>query len=340
LTQHPGATHPITYLKVQRHLILTALTPPFFGNKDLDMRSANLKELRKPQKLVENRICFAGPEAELSIYDTYDAASRVGLDADQLLYCGMIQGRKVMHELHHRHELVFLPHESFVMAPGEHVEIDFPDATIQLPTTCLTIEISKEKVTRISERLSNLYPLESGPEGWRHQSQILHTHHTSATQHLLVRLVSFFTENHPDRDAMVDLGVSELIIRMLRHQEREFLLNYCRSQPDSSGISVALNHLEQHLAEPLDVDQLSRLACMSRSRLYAEFRSQLGCSPSELQQQLRLKQAAKRLRLGDAITRISYDLGFTNPSHFSRRFRSFFGCAPRDFKKRAVSGSV
>jgi len=300
------------------------------------MRSAKLSELRKPQRLVENRVSFAGPEAELSIYDTYYAASRVGLDADQLLYCGMIQGRKIMYDLHHPVEQLFLPHESFVMAPGEHVEIDFPDATTQSPTTCLTIEISKEKVARISERLSDLYPLETGFEGWQCKGNVLHTHHTTATQHLLTRLVSFFTENHPDRDVLVDLGVSELIIRMLRNQEREFLLNYCRHTPDSSGITAALSHLERHLAEPLDIDRLSGIACMSRSRLYTEFKNQLGCSPSELQQQLRLKEAAKKLARGEAITRVCYDLGFTNPSHFSRRFRRFFGCAPRDYQNRRM----
>lgn len=300
------------------------------------MHSAVLSELRKPRKLVENRVSFAGPDAELSIYDTYSDVSRVGLDADQLLYCGMVTGRKIMHDAHHPGEQLFLPHESFIMAPGEYVEIDFPEATMQAPTTCLTIEIAKEKVEQISSRLSDLCPLETGPEGWHYNAQILHTHHTTATQHLLKRLVSFFTENHPDRDVMVDLGVTELIIRMLRHQERDILLNYCSKTPDASGVTSAINYIEQHLIEPLDIDNLSKLACMSRSRLYVEFKRQLGCTPSELQQQLRLKKAAKRFEKGDAITAVCYDLGFSDPSHFSRRFRHYFGCSPREYRNRVI----
>jgi len=303
------------------------------------MRSIELDELRRPQKLVENRISFAGPDSELSIYDTYYAASRVGLDADQLLYCGMVTGRKIMHDAYHPTEQLFLPHESFVMAPGEHVEIDFPDATIQSPTTCLTIEISKEKVEKISERISDLCPLESGPEGWQYDTQILHTHHTAATQHLLKRLVSFFTENHPDRNVMVDLGVTELIIRMLRNQGRGILINYCRDRPDASGITTAINYIEQHLTEHLNIEQLTKLACMSRSRLYSEFKKQLGCSPSEFQQQQRLKAAAKRFEKGEKITQVCYDLGFSNPSHFSRRFSLFFGSSPREYRKNAMGNS-
>lgn len=296
------------------------------------MHASTLSNLRKPQKLVENRVSFAGPESELSIYDTYNAASRVGLDADQLLYCGMVTGRKIMHDTQHETEQLFLPHESFVMAPGEYVEIDFPDATLTCPTTCLTVEISKEKVEEISTRLSDLYPLESGPESWQYDTQHLHTHHTTATQHLLSRLVSFFTENHPDRDMMVELGITELVVRLLRNNERDFLLNYCRKTPDASGMSAVLSHIESNLSTPMDIDQLSRIACMSRSRLYAEFKKQLSCSPSELQQQLRLKAAAKRLEKGEIITKVCYELGFSNPSHFSRRFRLFFGRSPREYQ--------
>lgn len=297
------------------------------------MRSIALDELRTPQKLVENRVSFAGPNSELSIYDTYDSASRVGLNADQLLYCGMVTGRKVMHDNHHSDDQLFLPHESFIMAPGEYVEIDFPDATIQTPTTCLTIEIAKEKVESISEQMADLCPLESGPEGWQYNAQILHSHHTTATQYLLKRMVSLFTENHPDRDAMVDLSVTELIIRMLRNQERQFLLEYCKNSPDATGMTTVLHYIEQHLAEPLDIEILTKLACMSRSRLYAEFKKQLGCSPSELQQQLRLKEAARRFETGESITKVCYDLGYSNPSHFSRRFRHFFGKSPREYLK-------
>lgn len=301
------------------------------------MRTTDLGMLREPQNLIENRVSFAGPESELSIYDTYATASRVGLDADQLLYCGMVTGRKVMHHAHHTTGQVFLPHESFMLAPGERVEIDFPDASLESPTTCLTIEIAKEKVESAAERMSDLCRTNSADDHWQHESQVLHAHHTSATQQLLGRLVSLFTENNPDRDAMVELGVNELIIRMLRHQQRDLLLNYCSTTPDASSITAALHYIEQHLAEPLQIEQLSKVACMSRSRLYTAFKKQLGCTPCELQQQLRLKKAAKRLQRGESITQVCYELGFSSPSHFSRRFRHFFGLSPRKYRESTIA---
>lgn len=288
----------------------------------------------KRQLLVENKLSFAGPESELSIYDTYRAASDVGLDADQLMYCGMIHGKKVMHGFEKAQGQVFLPHESFVIPPGGHVDIDFPEACEERPTTCLTIEISRQRVEQLSERMRDLTRLGDLDHDWAYEPKIIHTHHTSETQALLEKLVALFTQNHPDKELMVDLGVSELVIRLLREQGRKMLLNYCRWAPDASGITAAVNFIEQSLASHLDVDQLCRQACMSRSKLYAEFKKQLGCSPGEYQQQLRLKAAAKALSAGKTVTQTCYDLGFNDLSHFSRRFSRVFNCSPSQFRSK------
>ena len=57
-----------------------------------DLKLANKLGLDKPKTLVENRVSFAGPHSELSIYDTYLPAENVLLHSSGLLYCGMIQG--------------------------------------------------------------------------------------------------------------------------------------------------------------------------------------------------------------------------------------------------------
>jgi AraC-like DNA-binding protein len=297
------------------------------------------EQTKRRRSLVENRVSFAGPHCEFSIYDTYYAASNVDLKADQLLYCGMVSGRKIMHSVDKPDGEVFLPHESFVMAPQQLVSIDFPDASNNNPTTCLTVEISKEKVATVADQLNQVSPLLKALGQWEYRPNTLHVMHTTATEHLLNRMVSVFTDDDPDRDVMVDLGISELVIRLLRHQTRDFLLNYGRSQPDANGLTAILAHIENNLASPLDIEQLSKIACMSRSRLYEEFKKHMGCSPGEFQQQLRLKAAADLLSRGIAVTTVSYDLGFTNPSHFSRRFSHFFGCSPKEYARGVKLGA-
>ena len=296
-----------------------------------------LKDIRKPKTLVENKISFAADESEVSIYDTYEKASRVRLQAGELLLCGMLSGKKIMHSegvKNRVEEQVFLPHESFIMAPGERVEIDFPDATMSSPTTCLTVEIAKEKVLKIHERMYENLPALSGDAIWQPGASfpILHTHHSQETQQLLNQLTHLFTENHPDRKLLIDLHISELIVRMLRHTTREFLLRYCNRDPEANSLVAALYWINKNLPKPLDIDALSKHACMSRSSLYELFRKQLGCSPLEWQQQTRLTLAAERIKNGESITVVSYDLGFNTPSHFCHRFKNLFGCTASEYK--------
>ena len=92
------------------------------------MLSDKVGQGQRLREMVENRIFRAGPHAELSIYDTYSPASQVSLSSGELLYCGMITGRKILHG-GHDFETEFLPRESFVMTPGETIAIDFPDAS-------------------------------------------------------------------------------------------------------------------------------------------------------------------------------------------------------------------
>lgn len=290
---------------------------------------------RLPNVLVENKISFAGPESELSIYDTYQQACRVKLRSDQLLFCGMVTGKKIMHAEKECYHSDFLPHESFIMAPNQEVEIDFPIADLNNPTTCLAIEISKERVNQVAEKLNSSMAKQEVFGHWQYNEQLVHTHHNTETQALLSRIVEIYTENHQDRSYMIDLAVSELTVRLLRHQSRDFILAFSQQEPDNNGLNAALNYMVKHINETLDIDHLCRLACMSRTKFFHNFKVHLGCSPIAFQQQIRLKQAAVLIKSGLQITHVCFELGFSNTSHFSRSFKLFHGLSPSQYKARS-----
>lgn len=297
-----------------------------------------IDSVRNPPKvLVENKLSFAGPESELSIYDTYQQAEKVKLQSDQLLFCAMVTGKKVMHSTLDNFHGEFLPHESFIMAPGSSVEIDFPIAQISQPTTCLAIEISSERVQQVSAMLNQQQPLNQAFGHWQYDNKLVHTHHNSETQSVLNRIVHIYTENHPDRSAMVALAVSELTIRLLHQQTREFILAFSQQEPDHNGLNAAINQIELHLNESLSIDELARISCMSRTKFFHEFKVHLGCSPMVYQLQSRLKKAGKLLKQGQQITQTCFALGFTNTSHFSRCFKKFYGISPRQYKERYLT---
>jgi len=290
-----------------------------------------------PKVLVENKISFAGPESELSIYDTYEQAERVKLKSDQLLFCAMVSGKKVMHTGKNDFTTEFIPHESFIMAPNKTVEIDFPIAQWKAPTTCLAIEVSLDRVKNTAQKLNQLTPLKEEFGCWEYSQQLMHTHHNNETEALLNRIVHIYTENHPDRNFMIDLAVSELTVRLLRQQTRDFMLNFCNEEPDHNGLNAVLNYITLHLGDNLDINYLCKIACMSRTKFFIQFKRHLGCTPMAFQHQLRLKKAGALIKHGKQITQVCFELGFNNASHFCRSFKQFYGMSASDYKAKHLS---
>ena len=144
--------------------------------------------------LIENKITFASDNAELSIYDTYQDAQKVALHSSELLFCGMISGKKVMHVADSNYHEEFLPQQSFVLAPEQGVLIDFPEASMKQPTTCLAIEISRDKISQVADAL-NMQQQISSDDFFHYIPKLVHTQHNQQTQQLLERMIGLFSEN-------------------------------------------------------------------------------------------------------------------------------------------------
>ena len=302
-------------------------TPSFLSRHD-----SQLSKLRsKPVNLIENRIGFAGKESLLCIYDTYQTCKEIELQSEGITLCGMLTGKKVVQ---YDGKLIdFTPGQSFAMSHQQKILIDFPDAQINNPTTCLTISLTPQRIQQVCDQLNLHQSLTATQQEWQYDAQNhLHLNLSQPTQALLERLVHLYSENQTERDLMIELGISELIVRMLQQQGKHFLLQQLRTDPESTGLHKALHFIEHHLDEPLDIQQLSKLACMSRSKFFTQFKHHLGCTPQQFQIQRRMEKAAEQLKNGHSVTQACLDNGFKNVSHFSRRFQQYFGLSPREFK--------
>ncbi len=289
------------------------------------------KQRQAVDVLIENKVTFASDNAELSIYDTYQDAKKVALHSSELLFCGMISGKKVMHVSDSDYHKEFLPQQSFVLAPEQGVLIDFPEASIKQPTTCLAIEISRDKISQVADAL-NMQQQISSDDFFQYIPKLIHTEHNQQTQQLLERMISLFSENEQDRHYLIELAVNELITRLLQQQSRDLMLSNCKQPMINCSLDQALNYMTENLNQTLDIDKLCKIACMSRSKFYQQFKLAFGLSPATYQQQLRLKKARQLLQSGLQVSQICYELGFTNPSHFSRLFKQMFGVPPKHYK--------
>ena len=95
--------------------------------------------------------------------------------------------------------------------------------------------------------------------------------------------------------------------------------------------------LGPRLREDLTAESLAELAGVSLRTLQRLFRDRFGTSPMNWLMEARLQEAARLIRGGDdPVTKIAYRVGFKDPSHFTRRFKSRFGVSPNEFRRSAA----
>ena len=91
----------------------------------------------------------------------------------------------------------------------------------------------------------------------------------------------------------------------------------------------ALAAMETHVSDPLDLDDLARLAGVGARQLTRLFDERLGQTPMGFYRRLRLEQGQRLLRRsGLAVGEVARATGFVSAAHFSRAYRARYGRAP------------
>ena len=106
------------------------------------------------------------------------------------------------------------------------------------------------------------------------------------------------------------------------------------SPVDSELLQQMTKIIEEHIdSKELSVNYLAEQLNMSRSGLFAKVKAITDVTPNELIQVVRLKRAAQLLREGKyRVNEVSYMVGFSSPSYFSKCFTKQFGKKPGEFK--------
>ena len=308
--------------------------PPAVSTTDaFQSRLARIERDRPPQDLVENRVTFGSEGAEFAVYDTFRPAERVPLSASNPLYCGMVTGEKLIHTVSGT-AIPFFPAESLVVPSGQRIEIDFPGASDATPTKCLTIEIDRAKVGRVVQTLNESAPRHAESGDWVYEDeQVCHFHNTPGFERTIRQLAGLFVEDHPDKEMLIDLGVQELVVRMLRMEARRLLLEASKEQAERDPLAAAVEYAKQRLHEPLTVSDLAAVAYMSEPTFYRYFRDEFGQTPIAFLTEQRVRRARRLLTTSHrTVSDVALAVGFSSPSHFIRVFQRHEGRTPKQYQ--------
>jgi len=109
-------------------------------------------------------------------------------------------------------------------------------------------------------------------------------------------------------------------------------------QPATSSSRVLtriLQHMEEHLGEPLSAEELARRSGVSVRALSRIMRDRTGEPPMRYYRKVRLQAARNALFYSESpIQDVAVSCGFSSPEVFSRTFRMHFGLSPREFRQK------
>ena len=95
------------------------------------------------------------------------------------------------------------------------------------------------------------------------------------------------------------------------------------------GVFGALRLMEDHIADPLSLEQLARLAGLSSRQLQRQFHADLGRPVMDHYTALRLSKADELLQQTKlSVGQIAFATGYSSQSNFSRAFDRHFGASP------------
>lgn len=292
---------------------------------------------KEPKQLVENRTSFAGQNAIFSIYDTYKKAEGVALHPKTPMYCGMITGKKIIHSAHDT-SFEFKPNESLVLPADKKIYIDFPEAEEQNPTKCITIELPDSKVNSVVQKMNETMPRHSDSGEWdHHPEESVHFSNIKAVDMLIEKLFYIFTKVKHQRDLLIDLSISELIVHMLQSKSRNVLVKNYNKHATSNGLSNAVAYIQDNLTEEISIKKVAAVAYMSKSSFYRYFKHEFGMTPVEYINEKKIEIACQLLKQKETnVTSVCYNVGYSSLSHFIKLFKSHKGITPKQYQLQNI----
>jgi AraC-like DNA-binding protein len=109
-----------------------------------------------------------------------------------------------------------------------------------------------------------------------------------------------------------------------------------RPPPAREALTRVREYMRARYSEDIALETLAAVAGLGRHHLTRAFTRAFGIAPHRYLTHLRLAAGRQQLHRGVAIADVSVAVGFSDQSHFHRRFKHTFGITPRQFQ-RAVT---
>ncbi|MCY1392877.1 HTH-type transcriptional activator RhaS [compost metagenome] len=140
----------------------------------------------------------------------------------------------------------------------------------------------------------------------------------------LFKAIVEFAQVYPEQGAEQEEAFVSLLCQLLERGP-------IKTGEQSDGLKQAREFMHTHLGQKLELDDLARVAGLSKYHFVRCFKKETGLAPLQYQMQLRLIEARKRLRQRQHPLDVANALGFYDQSHFINAYRKVMGITPQAY---------
>jgi len=149
--------------------------------------------------------------------------------------------------------------------------------------------------------------------------------------------LEFYFENPQliNNDSLA-LKIKELILLLLQSTRSESIRQLFSSIFTPASITLT-DVTNRHLYSNLSIEEISRLAGLSLSSFKREFQKHFHQSPGQYLQAKKIERAQQLLETSElTVSEVAYEVGYNDPSYFSRVFKTRTGHSPHHFQVKKV----
>lgn len=108
-----------------------------------------------------------------------------------------------------------------------------------------------------------------------------------------------------------------------------------KKRQESNAMKLAKQYIQNNLENPPTINTISKIIYQSESTLKRNFKSTYGYSVYQFIQYSRMMKAKTLLDTGNyTIKQVAYQVGYSNPSHFSKAFKKHTFFLPSEYMNK------
>ncbi|AZA77500.1 AraC family transcriptional regulator [Chryseobacterium sp. G0186] len=303
------------------------------NNSKFLLNTPELTQERHLLSLVENQTTFNLNNCEFSIYETHQAAFGVKLHFETIAFTAMLRGKKHMKLDNKTNYFDYFPGESILVAPGETMVIDFPEAD-ETATQCISLSLNPDFIEDSLNYLNYHLPKVDEASQWNIQLDEYFLFNNQALTSATNNIMRIAMDDNSQKDIMADFALKELLIRLMQTQARSLVEK--NMVKNKSRIGFVVDYIKRNLHQKLSIDSIAKLAYVSKSNFFKMFRDELGVSPNDFILQERINRAKELLAGQNSIKETAFQTGFSDTNYFTRVFKQLVGVTPKSYQNAKI----